>query len=73
LADEMGMGKTLSILALISKTLDFAKTWAGDETDRSKEAQKIPSQATLVIVPSGLLIQNWIHEMKMSDSLFPLI
>jgi SNF2 family DNA or RNA helicase len=28
LADEMGMGKSLSILALILRTLDFAHEWA---------------------------------------------
>jgi len=55
LADEMGMGKSLSILALITKSMDGASQWAHKEhsnvsTDKPSERR---SQATLVLVPSA--------------------
>jgi hypothetical protein len=55
LADEMGMGKTLSILALLLKTLDNARQWALDKKDSEFTQTRIQShsRATLVIVPSG--------------------
>jgi hypothetical protein len=53
LADEMGMGKTLTILALIGKTMGDASQWV----ERKKHLQdsslaETPCRATLVIVPS---------------------
>jgi SWI/SNF-related matrix-associated actin-dependent regulator of chromatin subfamily A3 len=56
LADEMGMGKSLSILSLITKTLDDACAWKSDETlgqSSGLPARKQGSRATLVIVSSG--------------------
>lgn len=61
LADEMGMGKSLSILALIMKTLDGAHTWqCGDDTAladlRTDEGPELtPSRATLILVPSACM------------------
>ncbi|EAQ87599.1 hypothetical protein CHGG_04218 [Chaetomium globosum CBS 148.51] len=55
LADEMGMGKSLSILALIANTLDDGKNeWAQQQTDgaEGKEALR-HSRSTLVVVPSA--------------------
>ncbi|QDS76077.1 hypothetical protein FKW77_006002 [Venturia effusa] len=56
LADEMGMGKTLSILALITKTMIKAHDWASqkvaDEADGELPMKK-RTAATLVIVPSA--------------------
>ncbi len=48
------MGKSLSILALITKTLDDGKEWAQQQNDcpEGKEALKY-SRATLVVVPSA--------------------
>ncbi|CZR69567.1 related to helicase-like transcription factor protein [Phialocephala subalpina] len=65
LADEMGMGKSLSILALITKTLDEGQEWAQQQSD-SAEGKKAPkySRSTLVVVPSALLIYNWMNEIK---------
>jgi SWI/SNF-related matrix-associated actin-dependent regulator of chromatin subfamily A3 len=65
LADEMGMGKSLSTLALITKTLEDAHHWISpDYMDTSDENQPRAkrSRATLVIVPSAskLLTPEWI-------------
>ncbi|PNP46888.1 hypothetical protein TGAMA5MH_01841 [Trichoderma gamsii] len=63
LADEMGMGKTLSILSLIVKTLDVATEWAQkQESSATVEEETQRSRSTLVIVPSALLVYNWIDE-----------
>lgn len=60
LADEMGMGKTLSILALITKTFDGADKWVASQdipSDNQREQRR--SRATLVIVPSaGMFLQT---------------
>ncbi|KAH8802968.1 SNF2 family N-terminal domain-containing protein [Xylogone sp. PMI_703] len=65
LADEMGMGKSLSILALIVKTLDDGKEWVEHHIDgiEGKEALK-HSHSTLIVVPSALLVYNWMNEIK---------
>ncbi|KAL5330617.1 hypothetical protein ACEPPN_000136 [Leptodophora sp. 'Broadleaf-Isolate-01'] len=56
LADEMGMGKSLSILALITKTIESSEQWgrgeSSDADDRSTLPQK-PVRGTLVLVPSA--------------------
>ncbi|PNP50378.1 hypothetical protein THARTR1_08905 [Trichoderma harzianum] len=63
LADEMGMGKTLSMLTLIMKTLDTGKDWAEQQENSTKVDETIKrSRSTLVIVPSALLIFNWMSE-----------
>ncbi|KAL7972031.1 SNF2 family N-terminal domain-containing protein [Trichoderma sp. SZMC 28014] len=65
LADEMGMGKTLSILALIVKTLDVATEWVQKhESSATVEEEIQRSRSTLVIVPSALLVYNWIDEIN---------
>lgn len=55
LADEMGMGKSLAVLALIIRTLDRAHQWV--EVHRSDEPSyrrtHTYSHSTLVIVPSA--------------------
>lgn len=54
LADDMGMGKTLTTLALIEATSAEATSWASQpprtETDYHRELPRIKS--TLIIVPS---------------------
>ncbi|SPO04664.1 related to helicase-like transcription factor protein [Cephalotrichum gorgonifer] len=60
LADVMGMGKSLSILALTMKTLDEGKAWADQLNDGRKRKDPIQySGSTLIVVASGLLITNW--------------
>ncbi|KAI1488686.1 SNF2 family N-terminal domain-containing protein [Biscogniauxia mediterranea] len=65
LADEMGMGKSLSILALITKTLDDGQEWAQQQNDsvKGKKAPKY-TRSTLVVVSSALLIYNWMNEIE---------
>jgi SNF2 family DNA or RNA helicase len=54
LADEMGMGKSLSILALIVKTMEGGRSWAEEQkTAEAVNAIKIHSRATLVVVSSA--------------------
>jgi hypothetical protein len=57
LADEMGMGKSLSMLALILRTLDMAYTWATETSASSHDAPDnwLPnsrSKATLIVASS---------------------
>lgn len=55
LADEMGMGKSLSILSLVIRTLDTARDWALSQIeDDALGAQSSQcSRATLIIVSSA--------------------
>jgi len=57
LADEMGMGKTLSILALVLRTLNAAHDWAirvDDLNDATSEIRRKRrrSGATLIVASS---------------------
>lgn len=53
LADEMGMGKSLTTLVLIEKTLSDAVKWAEERKTQSDDMMaKRHCRATLVIVPS---------------------
>jgi SNF2 family DNA or RNA helicase len=54
LADEMGMGKSLSTLALITKTLDKAYDWVMEKkaNPENRNRQKA-CRATLILVPSA--------------------
>ncbi len=63
LADEMGMGKTLSTLALITKTIDKAYDWAVEKkANPETHSRQKACRATLVLVPSAsrwtLMLQN---------------
>lgn len=50
----MGMGKTLSMLTLIMKTLDNGKLWAEQQENGDRVDETIKrSRSTLVIVPSA--------------------
>ncbi|CAM1506220.1 Fc.00g058610.m01.CDS01 [Cosmosporella sp. VM-42] len=67
LADEMGMGKSLSILALIIKTIEDGQEWAEknrNETHADSEVKEY-TQSTLIVVPSALLVNNWMNEIKL--------
>ncbi|KAL2845415.1 SNF2 family N-terminal domain-containing protein [Aspergillus pseudoustus] len=63
LADEMGMGKSLTTLVLIGKTMPGAKEWVSHQTHLQGIilAEK-PCRATLVVVPSRVLINTWVRE-----------
>ncbi|KPM46104.1 hypothetical protein AK830_g425 [Neonectria ditissima] len=55
LADEMGMGKTLSILALVIKTIGDSHAWAEQSMSEEVTHSEIQHYAhsTLIIVPSA--------------------
>ncbi|KAL2278420.1 hypothetical protein FJTKL_14514 [Diaporthe vaccinii] len=61
LADDMGLGKTLSMIATIVTTLASAKSYV-DSGDAKRRGLVKPTPATLVIVPSALLLDNWLEE-----------
>lgn len=67
LADEMGMGKTYSILALIMRTTEDSEKWSQDtDTYASLEipAHKRLCKATLIVVPTPPLLDTWKLEMQ---------
>ncbi|RSL69376.1 hypothetical protein CEP53_002228 [Fusarium sp. AF-6] len=65
LADEMGMGKSLSILALVMKTLDQGQEWAKEKNEEHNNKKSINySRSTLVVVSAALLIDNWVNEIR---------
>ncbi|KIX07722.1 uncharacterized protein Z518_02376 [Rhinocladiella mackenziei CBS 650.93] len=67
LADEMGMGKSLSLLALVTKTLENAYTWqSGDDKSPTtfEFSYLTTSRATLILVPSALLLNEWRSEIE---------
>ncbi|EXL98594.1 SNF2 family N-terminal domain-containing protein [Fusarium oxysporum II5] len=65
LADDMGMGKSLSILALIMKTLDNGQEWAGERNAEHKSRRSLKfSRSTLVVVSAALLVDEWMNEVK---------
>ena len=54
LADEMGMGKSLSVLSLIIRTLEDGEVWAKDTSiGDNMRLTKRRSKGTLVIVSSA--------------------
>lgn len=57
LADEMGMGKSLCLLALVLETLVDGRKWAEEKQQEEHHSSKIKrySHSTLVIVPSARL------------------
>ncbi|KAK1968726.1 SNF2 family domain-containing protein [Colletotrichum sublineola] len=63
LADEMGMGKSLSILSLIVNTLQDGQQWAQQEEQSNEKSRELCySGSTLVVVSSALLIYEWDNE-----------
>lgn len=66
LADEMGMGKSLSTLALIVQTLESGHRWVEEKRNEEHTSGKVKrhSHSTLIIVPSVLLINNWLNEIR---------
>lgn len=54
LADEMGMGKSLTVIAHVASTLDRAHNWAhlANLRDEDSSNEAISSRSTLIVVPS---------------------
>ncbi|KAI1084231.1 SNF2 family N-terminal domain-containing protein [Whalleya microplaca] len=59
-------GKSLVILSTIAGSLDRAEEFvnAEDQQRLSQPLKKPPSGATLILVPSSLLIDNWVDEIR---------
>ncbi|KAI1091078.1 SNF2 family N-terminal domain-containing protein [Rostrohypoxylon terebratum] len=66
IADEMGLGKSLVILSTIAGSLDRANEFVNNENQLrvSQPLNKAASGATLILVPSSLLIDNWVDEIR---------
>ncbi|KAK0115666.1 hypothetical protein ONS95_000066 [Cadophora gregata] len=71
LADDMGLGKTLTVISTILRTANLGKQFQekGKHTENTAKgdqaAQKrVNSRATLVVVPSPLLIDGWQREIE---------
>ncbi|KAJ5870881.1 SNF2 family N-terminal domain-containing protein [Penicillium solitum] len=66
LADEMGLGKSLVTLSVIAGSLNKAEKFAGRQGQEQSDIsqKKNPTQATLIVVPSTLLIDNWVNEIR---------
>ncbi|KAK8133073.1 P-loop containing nucleoside triphosphate hydrolase [Apiospora kogelbergensis] len=66
IADEMGLGKSLVIISTIAGSLDRAKAFVAAENEQrlSQPGRRAASEATLIIVPSSLLIDNWVDEVR---------
>ncbi|KAK5046235.1 hypothetical protein LTR84_008378 [Exophiala bonariae] len=69
LADDPGMGKTLSMLGLIGRRLADARTWSDNHEDDQPESNvsrltKVRSNATLVVVPSFQVMEVWLTQVK---------
>ncbi|KAH8812889.1 SNF2 family N-terminal domain-containing protein [Xylogone sp. PMI_703] len=70
LADDMGLGKTLTCIAMITRTAQMAtEFWkSGYRLQESQivaaDTAQYTARATLVIVPSQLLINSWMQEIN---------
>lgn len=58
LADMMGLGKTLSIIALIADTLDRAGTFGEEEPDLGVDTIHRNAKGTVIVCPKSVL-SNW--------------
>ena len=64
LADQMGLGKTLTVIALIASTIDAAEHWCHNaEKDFAHGRELTNVRCTLVIAPTTVL-QNWEEQLK---------
>ncbi|KAH8687414.1 SNF2 family N-terminal domain-containing protein [Tricladium varicosporioides] len=65
-SDEMGMGKSLTMLSAIVASLATAESFAQSEGRDLvfNGVRKPASKATLVVIPSALLLDTWIEEVK---------
>lgn len=65
LADDMGLGKTLSSIALISTSRDRAETFTAQRgAEHLSHGLVTPVKATLVVVPSLLILEEWKKEIE---------
>ena len=65
IADEMGLGKSLVLLSTIAGSFDRTKSFVGAKSGSGSQfTNKIRTRATLIVVPSSLLIDSWVDEIR---------
>ncbi|KAM0813694.1 hypothetical protein AB5N19_13693 [Seiridium cardinale] len=64
LADDMGLGKTLSMIASIATSLARARDHVATGRTNVSNRNLIPTPATLVVVPSALILDGWVDEIQ---------
>jgi len=64
LADDMGLGKSLTVLTSVLNTRASADKFARYDKQTAVPQRKSLSRATLIVVPSVLLAGNWIAEIQ---------
>ncbi|KAK7999486.1 hypothetical protein PG990_012086 [Apiospora arundinis] len=66
IGDEMGLGKSLVIISTIAGSLGRAEKFVAAESQHRlyQPGRKVASKGTLIIVPSTLLIDNWVDELR---------
>ncbi|KAI0847485.1 SNF2 family N-terminal domain-containing protein, partial [Daldinia vernicosa] len=65
IADTMGLGKTLTMLAAILRSVPAARLFSSFYDRLENEyTQKLPTKATLIIVPSSQLLESWQSEIQ---------
>ncbi|KAI2628484.1 SNF2 family N-terminal domain-containing protein [Hypoxylon sp. NC1633] len=63
LADAMGVGKTLIMIAAITSSGVQARKFASELVKGNFPARR-PTHATLILVPSALLLDEWVMELE---------
>ncbi|KAF3058712.1 putative SWI/SNF-related matrix-associated actin-dependent regulator of chromatin subfamily A member 3-like 2 [Daldinia childiae] len=65
IADTMGLGKTLTMLAAILRSVPAAELFSSFyDKPENERPQKLRIKATLVIVPSSQLLESWQSEIQ---------
>lgn len=65
LADDMGLGKTLSSIALVSTSKDRAENFKMQRrAEQFAHGLVTPVKATLIVVPSLLILEEWKNEIE---------
>jgi SNF2 family DNA or RNA helicase len=64
IADDMGLGKSLTMLAAIYQSRVSAGRFSGETNQAVTLQARTPSKATLIVVPSVSLIDNWLSEVQ---------
>lgn len=64
LADDMGMGKTLSALSLVTSRMEDGHQWSQSRPESSEQTGSSlnRTRATLVVVPSLVIMNVWLRE-----------
>lgn len=64
LADQMGLGKTLTIIALIASTIDAADDWSQIAEETYHDGIKLCSVRTTLVVAPLTVLQNWEEQLE---------